>query len=112
MVPGDEARDAFPVTPYGCNRGESALSSDWSVSSLARALLSKLQAVGHDFRETQPMNMKISHGGVCILITGVILSCDPLAYVRPSPQKTGPTPTWRELWLNSGIFKPAIEMLS
>ncbi|CAI9277561.1 unnamed protein product [Lactuca saligna] len=29
------------------------------------------------------MKMNISHGGVCIFMLGVLLSCDPAAYVRP-----------------------------
>ncbi len=39
--------------------------------------------VGHDFQKI-PMTMKISHGGVCIFVMGVILLCDPMAYVLPS----------------------------
>jgi hypothetical protein len=40
----------------------------------------KLINVGHDFQKV-PMTMKISHRGVCIFVMGVILSCDPVAYV-------------------------------
>ncbi|KAI3748827.1 hypothetical protein L6452_12205 [Arctium lappa] len=40
-------------------------------------------AVGHDYYKKAPMKMNISHGGVCIFMLGVLLSCDPAAYVRP-----------------------------
>ena len=40
-------------------------------------------AVGHDYYQKAPMKMNISHGGVCICMLGVLLSCDPAAYVRP-----------------------------
>ena len=40
-------------------------------------------AVGHDYYQKVQMNLPISHGGVCIFLLGVFLSCDPVAYVRP-----------------------------
>ncbi|GMY26874.1 cytochrome c biogenesis CcmF C-terminal-like mitochondrial protein [Fagus crenata] len=40
-------------------------------------------AVGHDYYQKAPMKMNISHGGVCICMLGVLLSCDLEAYVRP-----------------------------
>ncbi|KAK8560201.1 hypothetical protein V6N12_013002 [Hibiscus sabdariffa] len=40
-------------------------------------------AIGHDYYQKAPMKMNISHGGVCICMLGVLLSCDPAAYVRP-----------------------------
>ena len=40
-------------------------------------------AVGHDYYQKATMKMNISHGGVCIFMLGVLLSCDPAAYVRP-----------------------------
>ncbi|XBJ05241.1 hypothetical protein VPH35_024064 [Triticum aestivum] len=42
-----------------------------------------LMAVGHDYYKKVRMNLSISHGGVCIFMLGVLLSCDPMAYVRP-----------------------------
>jgi len=42
-----------------------------------------LMAVGHDYYKKVKMNLSISHGGVCIFMLGVLLSCDPMAYVRP-----------------------------
>ncbi|XBJ16776.1 hypothetical protein VPH35_008331 [Triticum aestivum] len=41
-----------------------------------------LMAVGHDYYKKVKMNLSISHGGVCIFMLGVLLSCDPMAYVR------------------------------
>jgi hypothetical protein len=55
----------------------------WNRFFLVRALPKRLMDVGPDFRKI-PMTIKISHGGVCIFIMGVILSCDPAAYARPS----------------------------
>ena len=59
------------------------LENIWNRFFIVRALPKRLMDVGHDFRKV-PMTMKISHGGVCIFIMGVILSCDPAAYARPS----------------------------
>nr|BCT43035.1 cytochrome c biogenesis FC [Musa itinerans var. formosana] len=42
-----------------------------------------LMTVGHDYHKKVQMNLPISHGGVCIFLLGVFLSCDPVAYVRP-----------------------------
>nr|GME01568.1 Cytochrome C biogenesis CcmF C-terminal-like mitochondrial protein [Ipomoea batatas] len=38
---------------------------------------------GHDYYQKVNTNMKIPHGGVCLSTSGVLLSCDPAAYVRP-----------------------------
>ena len=51
----------------------------WNRFFIVRTLPKRLMDVGHDFREV-PITMKISHGGVCIFIMGVILSCNPTAY--------------------------------
>jgi len=59
------------------------LENIWNRFFIVRASPKRLMDVGHDFRKV-PMTMKISHGGVCIFIMGVILSCDPAAYARPS----------------------------
>nr|QIA60146.1 cytochrome c biogenesis factor C [Haplomitrium mnioides]QIA60188.1 cytochrome c biogenesis factor C [Haplomitrium mnioides] len=45
----------------------------WSRCFIVRALPGRLMTVGGDFRKA-PVNTKISHGGVCIFIMGVILS--------------------------------------
>lgn len=63
---------------------------NWSRCFIVRALPSRPMTVGHDFRNA-PVNMKISHGGVCIFIMGVIV---------PSAKKiqsTGKTPLGSEL---------------
>jgi len=78
----NKALGAFLVTPVGCNQ-ESAQRFDWNRFFIVRALPKRLMDVDHDFRKV-PMTMKISHGGVCIFIMGVILSCNSAAYVRPS----------------------------
>ncbi|KVH98443.1 hypothetical protein Ccrd_023356 [Cynara cardunculus var. scolymus] len=44
---------------------------------------SMLWEIAHDYYQKAPMKMNISHGGVCIFMLGVLLSCDPAAYVRP-----------------------------
>jgi len=54
--------------------------NNWNIFFIVRALPKRLINVGHDFQKV-PMTMKISHGGVCIFVMGVILSCDPMAYV-------------------------------
>lgn len=55
----------------------------WNKFFIVRALPKRLMDVGLDFRKIS-MTMKISHGGVCIFLMGVILSCDPAAYARLS----------------------------
>lgn len=60
--------------------------------SLANPTSRLLMAVGHGYYRKAPMNMNLSHGGVCIFIMGVILSRDPwLAYVS-TIIAGGPTP--------------------
>jgi len=49
------------------------LENIWNRFFIVRASPKRLMDVGHDFRKV-PMTMKISHGGVCIFIMGVILS--------------------------------------
>nr|AND50351.1 cytochrome c biogenesis factor C [Flatbergium sericeum] len=46
---------------------------NWNIFFIVQALPKKLIDVGHDFQKV-PMTMKISHGGVCIFVMGVILS--------------------------------------
>ena len=69
-------------------------------------------ALGHDYYKKMKINLPISHGGVCILILGVLLSCDPLAYVRPVAHASY---LLRADGVNSDsiwVFNPAAEMLS
>uniref|UniRef100_UPI0030FE5868 cytochrome c biogenesis factor C n=1 Tax=Cyathodium cavernarum TaxID=351593 RepID=UPI0030FE5868 len=63
---------------------------NWSRCFPVRAFPSRLMTVGHDFRKA-PVNMKISHGGVCIFIMGAILSN------AKKIQFTGKTPLGFEL---------------
>jgi hypothetical protein len=53
------------------------------LEALALPTSRQLMAVGHDYYQKAPMKMNISHEGVCICMLGVLLSCDPEAYVRP-----------------------------
>nr|YP_010047119.1 hypothetical protein J6727_mgp32 [Pyrus betulifolia]QPJ79554.1 hypothetical protein [Pyrus betulifolia] len=69
-------------------------------------------AVGHDYYQKATMKMNISHGGVCIFMLGVLLSCDPAAYVRPVAHASY---LFRAGGVNSDsirVFNPAAEMLS
>nr|QIA60808.1 cytochrome c biogenesis factor C [Metzgeria leptoneura] len=91
------ARHEFPFFVFHKQRRrELILSSlrrnnlNWSRCFLVRALPSRPMTVGHDFRKA-PVNMKISHGGVCIFVMGVIL---PNA---KKIQSTGKTPLGSEL---------------
>lgn len=74
---------AFPVPPssMGACLGGVPPSIGLEALTLPRSLL--LMAVGHDYYKKVKMNLPISHGGVCIFMLGVLLSCDPVAYVRP-----------------------------
>lgn len=53
------------------------------LEALALPTSRQLMALGHDYYQKAPMKIHISHGGVCIFILGVLLSCDLVAYVRP-----------------------------
>ncbi|KAL8154942.1 hypothetical protein AgCh_000346 [Apium graveolens] len=72
----------------------------------------QLMAVGHDYYKKVPMKMNISHGGVFICLLGVLLLCDPAAYVRPMAHASY---LFRAGGVNSNsirVFNPAAEMLS
>jgi hypothetical protein len=72
----------------------------------------QLMAVGHDYYQKANMKMKTSHGGVCVSMSGVLLSCDPAAYVRPVAHASH---LFRAGGVNSDflrVFNPAAEMLS
>ena len=84
----------FFLSLFSIPRDKSSISSVLSSSVLSIRYLARLEAlalptsrllmtVGHDYYKKVQMNLPISHGGVCILILGVFLSCDPVAYVRP-----------------------------
>lgn len=99
---------AFPV-PGGACVGD--MPPEIGLEALAlRQLMS--MAVGHDYYQKAPMKMNISHGGVCIFMLGVLLSCDPAAYVRPVAHASY---LFRAGGVNSDsirVFNPAAEMLS
>ena len=91
------ARQKFPFFVfYKQRRRELLISSlrrnnlNWSRCFFICALPSRPMTVGHDFRKA-PINMKLSHGGVCIFIMGVIL---PNA---KKIQSTGKTPLGYQL---------------
>ncbi|KAF5782319.1 hypothetical protein HanRHA438_Chr11g0507151 [Helianthus annuus] len=69
-------------------------------------------AVGHDYYKKAPMKMNISHGGVCIFILGVLLSCDPAAYVRPVAHASYLFMVGDVNYDSIRVFNPAAEMLS
>ena len=66
--------------------------------------------LGHDY--FKKVKMTISHGGVCIFMLGVLLSCDPAAYVRPVAHASS---YFRAGGVNSDsirVFNPDDEVLS
>ena len=82
------------------------------LEALALPTSRQLMAVGHDYYQKAPMKMNISHGGVCIFILGVLLSCDLVAYVRPVAHASY---LFRAGGVNSDsirVFNPTAEMLS
>ena len=103
---------AFPVPPSSggaCVRG---VPPEIGLEALALPTSRQLMAVGHDYYQKTPMKMNISHGGVCICMLGVLLSCDPAAYVRPVAHASY---LFRAGGVNSDsirVFNPAAEMLS
>ena len=103
---------AFPVPPSlggACVRG---VPPEIGLEALALPTSRQLMAVGHDYYQKAPMKMNISHGGVCIFMLGVLLSCDPAAYVRPVAHASY---LFRAGGVNSDsirVFNPAAEMLS
>ncbi|KAF1856591.1 hypothetical protein Lal_00038457 [Lupinus albus] len=76
---------AFPVPPSsgGACVGGVPPEPEIGLEALALPTSRLLMAVGHDYHQKAPMKINISHFGVCICILGVLLSCDPAAYVRP-----------------------------
>jgi len=69
-----------------------------------------LMAVGHDYYKKVKMNLSISHGGVCIFMLGVLLSCDPMAYVRPVAHASYSICSGRAAWtlIRSGYSIPPL----
>lgn len=107
-----EGHGDFPVPPSSggaCLRG---VPPEIGLEALALPTSRLLMAVGHDYYQKVNMKIHISHGGVCIFMLGVLLSCDPLAYVRPVAHASY---LFRAGGVNSDsirVFNPAAEMLS
>lgn len=74
---------AFPVPPSSGGVCVWGVPPEMGLEVLALPTSRQLMAVGHDYYQKAPMKMNISHGGACICMLGVLLSCDPAAYVRP-----------------------------
>ncbi|QCE11740.1 nucleoside-diphosphate-sugar epimerase [Vigna unguiculata] len=105
---------AFPVPPSsgGACVGGVPPEPEIGLEALALPTSRQLMAVGHDYHQKAPMKMNISHFGVCICMLGVLLSCDPAAYVRPVAHASY---LFRAGGVNSDsirVFNPAAEMLS
>ncbi|GJT96686.1 hypothetical protein Tco_1092204 [Tanacetum coccineum] len=74
---------ALPVPPSSGGACVGGAPAEIGLEALTLPTSRQLMAVGHDYYKKAPMKMNISHGGVCIFMLGVLLSCDPAAYVRP-----------------------------
>lgn len=74
---------AFPVRPSSGGACVGGVLPEIGLEALALPTSRQLMALGHDYYQKAPMKIHISHGGVCIFILGVLLSCDLVAYVRP-----------------------------
>lgn len=103
---------AFPVPPSSGGACVGGAQPEIGLEALTLPTSRQLMAVGHDYYKKAPMKMNISHGGVCICMLGVLLSCDPAAYVRPVAHASY---LFRAGGVNSDsirVFNPAAEMLS
>lgn len=103
---------AFPVPPSSGGAYVGGVLPEIGLEALALPTSRQLMAVGHDYYQKVNMKMNISHGGVCICMLGVLLSCDPAAYVRPVAHASYFV---RAGGVNSDsirVFNPAAEMLS
>ncbi|ESQ36936.1 hypothetical protein EUTSA_v10002931mg [Eutrema salsugineum] len=74
---------AFPVPPELGGACVGGVPPEIGLEALAlpRSRQLMAMAVGHDYYQKVPMKMNISHEGVCICMLGVLLSCDPAAYL-------------------------------
>lgn len=103
---------AFPVPPSSGGACGGDAPPEIGLEALTLPTSRQLIDVGHDDYQKAPMKMNISHGGVCIFMLGVLLSCDPAAYVRPVAHASY---FFRAGGVNSDsirVFNPAAEMLS
>ncbi|KAG2394645.1 Cytochrome c biogenesis CcmF C-terminal-like mitochondrial protein [Vigna angularis] len=104
---------ALPVPPSsgGACVGGVPPEPEIGLEALALQTSRQLMVVGQDYHQKAPMKMNISHFGVCICMLGVLLSCDPAAYVRPVAHasylfRVGGV-NFDLIW----VFNPAVEML-
>ncbi|YP_006460172.1 cytochrome c maturase subunit Fc (mitochondrion) [Erythranthe guttata] len=65
---------AFPVPPSPGGACVGDAPPEIGLEALTLPTSRQLMAVGHDDYQKAPMKMNISHGGVCILMLGVLLS--------------------------------------
>lgn len=103
---------AFPSPRSSGGACAGGASPEIGLKALTLPTSRQLMAVGHDYYKKAPMKMKMSHVGVCIFMLGVLLSCDPVAYVRPVAHASY---LFRAGGVNSDsirVFNPAAEMLS
>lgn len=102
----------FPVPPSSGGACLGGVPPEIGLEALALPTSRLLMAFGHDYYQKVNMKIHISHGGVCIFMLGVLLSCDPVAYVRPVAHASY---LFRAGGVNSDsirVFNPAAEMLS
>ncbi|CAN1191498.1 Cytochrome c biogenesis CcmF C-terminal-like mitochondrial protein [Linum perenne] len=103
---------AFPLPPSSGGACVGGVPPEIGLEALALPTSRQLMTVGHDYYQKAPMKMNISHGGVCIFMLGVLLSCDPAAHVRPVAHASY---SFKAGGVNSDsirVFNPAAEMLS
>ncbi|KAI4994046.1 hypothetical protein ZWY2020_008576 [Hordeum vulgare] len=67
---------AFPAPPSSSGACLGGVPPESGLEALALPTSRLLMAVGHDYYKKVKMNLSISHGGVCIFMLGVLLSCD------------------------------------
>jgi len=103
---------AFPLPPSSGGACVGGVPPEIGLEALALPTSRQLMTVGHDYYQKASMKMNISHGGVCIFMLGVLLSCDPAAHVRPVAHASY---SFKAGGVNSDsirVFNPAAEMLS
>ncbi|KAH0464224.1 hypothetical protein IEQ34_007010 [Dendrobium chrysotoxum] len=73
----------FPIPPSSSGACLGGVPPEIRLEALALTMSRLLMAVGHDYYKKVKIHLPISHVGVCIFLLGVLLSCDPVADVRP-----------------------------
>jgi len=101
---------AFPAPPSSSGACLGGVPPEIGLEALALPTSRLLMAVGHDYYKKVKMNLSISHGGVCIFMLGVLLSCDPMAYVRPVAHASYSICSGRAAWtlIRSGYEIPPL----